>query len=142
MFSASVSSNYVRSNSSRSFTGNENEGGLSYGYTLAFTRPWINLFPDANGNYPDNPNYSGNPILVRDLAQNKDINNRFIQSVKLTANILETEKDRVKVTFSGGLDYLGNETFVYVPEIHQAQRGNQNGFIGVGKNNFTFFKFN
>ena len=139
VFSASVSSNYVRSNSSRSFTGNENEGGLSYGYTLAFTRPWINLFPDANGNYPDNPNYSGNPILVRDLAQNKDRNNRFIQSVKLTANILETEKDRVKVTFSGGLDYLGNETFVYVPEIHQAQRGNQNGFIGVGKNNFTFF---
>jgi len=30
--------NYVRSNSSRSFSGNENEGGLSYGYTLAFTR--------------------------------------------------------------------------------------------------------
>ena len=55
-FDFSASSNYVRSNSSRSFTGNENEGGLSYGYTLAFTRPWINLFPDAQGNYPDNPN--------------------------------------------------------------------------------------
>jgi len=139
VFDAKISSNYVRSNSSRSFTGNENEGGLSYGYTLAFTRPWINLFPDANGNYPDNPNYSGNPILVRDLALNEDRNNRFIQSVQLSAKILDTEKNRLKLTFSGGLDYLGNETFVYVPEIHQAQRGNQNGFIGVGKNNFTFF---
>ena len=138
-FNASVSSNFVRSNSSRSFTGNENEGGLSYGYTLAFTRPWIDLFPDANGNYPDNPNYSGNPILVRDLARNEDSNNRFIQSLKLTAKILETEKDRLKVTFSGGIDYLSNETFVYVPEIHQAQRGNQNGFIGAGRNNLTFF---
>ena len=50
-----MSSNYTRSSSSRSFTGNENEGGLSYGYNLAFTRPWNNLFPDAQGNYPNNP---------------------------------------------------------------------------------------
>jgi TonB-linked SusC/RagA family outer membrane protein len=138
-FDASVSSNYVRSNSSRSFTGNENEGGLSYGYTLAFTRPWIDLNPDSNGNYPDNPNYTGNPLFVRDQAVNEDSNNRFIQSVKLSAKLINTEKDQLKVTFNGGVDYLGNETYVYVPETHQAQRGNQNGFIGVGKNNFTFF---
>ncbi len=140
-FDISVSSNYVRSSSSRSFTGNENEGGLSYGYNLAFTRPWINLFPDENGNYPDNPNASGNPILVRDLAINEDRNNRFIQGMKLTTNFLTTEKNRVRLVFNGGLDFLANETFVYVPEIHQAQRGNQNGFIGVGKNNFTNYNY-
>jgi hypothetical protein len=39
---------------------------LSYGYTLAFTRPWINLYPDSSGNYPNNPNYAGNPLFVRD----------------------------------------------------------------------------
>ena len=140
-FSFSASSNFVRSSSSRSFTGNENEGGLSYGYTLAFTRPWINLFPDDTGAYPDNPNYSGNPIFVRDLATNEDRNNRFIQGIKLTTNILNTGDDSVKFIFNGGADFLANETFVYVPETHQAQRGNQNGFIGVGKNNFTNFNY-
>jgi len=140
-FSFSTSSNFVRSSSSRSFTGNENEGGLSFGYTLAFTRPWINQFPDANGEYPDNPNYTGNPIFVRDLAINEDTNNRFIQGLKFTTNLLNSERDRVKLIFNGGLDFLANETYVYVPETHQAQRGNQNGFIGVGKNNFTNYNY-
>ncbi len=140
-FNFSASSNYGRSSSSRSFTGNENEGGLSYGYTLAFTRPWINLFPDETGAYPDNPNYSGNPIFVRDQARNEDKNNRFIQGIKLEANVLNTGDDAVKLIFNGGADFLANETFVYVPETHQAQRGNQNGFIGVGKNNFTNFNY-
>jgi TonB-linked SusC/RagA family outer membrane protein len=140
-FNFSASSNYVRSGSSRSFTGNENEGGLSYGYTLAFTRPWINLFPDETGAYPDNPNYSGNPIFVRDLARNEDKNNRFIQGIKLEANVLNTGDDVLKLIFNGGADFLANETYVYVPETHQAQRGNQNGFIGVGKNNFTNFNY-
>jgi TonB-linked SusC/RagA family outer membrane protein len=140
-FSFSASSNYVRSSSSRSFTGNENEGGLSYGYTLAFTRPWINLFPDDTGAYPDNPNYSGNPIFVRDLAINEDNNNRFVQGMKLTTNVLDNGTDVLKLIFNGGVDFLANETYVYVPETHQAQRGNQNGFIGVGKNNFTNFNY-
>ncbi len=140
-FSFSASSNYVRSSSSRSFTGNENEGGLSYGYTLAFTRPWINLFPDDTGAYPDNPNYSGNPIFVRDLAINEDKNNRFVQGMKLTTNVLDNGTDVLKLIFNGGVDFLANETYVYVPETHQAQRGNQNGFIGVGKNNFTNFNY-
>ncbi|NER13078.1 SusC/RagA family TonB-linked outer membrane protein [Leptobacterium flavescens] len=141
VFSFSTSTNYTRSSSSRSFTGNENEGGLSYGYTLAFTRPWINLFPDASGNYPDNPNYPGNPIFVRDLARNEDKNNRIIQGLKVTTNLLNTDRDRLRLVFNGGLDFLANETFVYVPETHQAQRGNQNGFIGVGKNNFTNYNY-
>ena len=141
IFSFSTSTNYVRSSSARSFTGNENEGGLSYGYTLSFTRPWINLFPDENGNYPDNPNYPGNPILVRDLARNDDMNNRLIQGVKLTTNVLRTDTDRLQLIFNGGIDYLANETDVYVPEIHQAQRGNQNGFIADGRNIFTNFNY-
>lgn len=140
-FSFSTSTNFVRSSSARSFTGNENEGGLSYGYTLAFTRPWINLFPDANGNYPDNPNYPGNPILTRDEARNDDRNNRLIQGIKLTTNILTTDTDRLKFIFNGGLDYLANQTDVFVPEFQQAQRGNQNGFIADGRNVFTNWNY-
>ncbi len=139
IFDFTSSTNFTRSNSSRSFTGNENEGGLSYGYTLAFTRPWNNQFPDDNGNYPNNPNYSGNPIFVRDNALNEDSNNRVVQGLTLNTKILTTERNRVKLVLSGGLDYLANETYVYVPETHQAQIGNQGGFIAQGKNNFTQF---
>ena len=139
IFDFTSTTNYTRSTSSRSFTGNENEGGLSYGYTLAFTRPWNNLFPDANGNYPNNPNYSGNPIFTRDNALNEDENDRLVQGFTLNTKLLNTEKNRLKFVLSGGLDYLANQTYVYVPETQQAQVGGQEGFISVGKNNFTQF---
>lgn len=135
-FDLSVNTNFIQSGSQRSFTGNENEGGLSYGYTLAFTRPWVDLNPDANGNYPNNPNYAGNPIFVRDQAVNDDVNNRLIQSAKLTTNLFSNETNSLKMIWNGGIDFLANETYVYVPETHQAQNGGDNGFIGVGKNNF------
>ena len=139
-FDLTSTSNYVRSNSSRSFTGNENEGGLSYGYNLAFTRPWNNLFPDANGNYPNNPTFAGNPVFVRDQAKNEDSNNRFIQGVTLNSKILNTDTNRVKLITSAGLDYLSNETYVYVPETHQSHPDPANpGFIAQGANNFTQF---
>ncbi|MGY3791610.1 SusC/RagA family TonB-linked outer membrane protein [uncultured Aquimarina sp.] len=139
VFDFSLNSNYVKSNNSRSFTGNENEGGLSYGYTLAFTRPWINLFPDANGNYPNNPNYPGNPLFVRDVARNEDATNRFLQGYKLNTKLWTTERNRLRFLISGGVDYVANETYVYVPETHQAQVGGQEGFIAQGKNNITQF---
>lgn len=139
IFDFSSTTNYVRSNSSRSFTGNENEGGLSYGYTLAFTRPWNNLYPDADGNYPNNPNYSGNPIFVRDQALNEDSNNRIIQGFKLNTKLINGDKNKLRFIINGGVDYLANETYVYVPETHQAQIGGQEGFIAQGKNNFTQF---
>ncbi|MFL1894190.1 SusC/RagA family TonB-linked outer membrane protein [Aquimarina sp. 2-A2] len=139
VFDFTSTTNYVRSNSSRSFTGNENEGGLSYGYTLAFTRPWVNLYPDANGAYPNNPNYSGNPLFVRDKAKNEDSNNRIIQGFKLNTKLYTGDKNRVRFVVNGGVDYLANETYVYVPETHQARIDGQAGFIAQGKNNFTQF---
>ncbi|WP_415372328.1 SusC/RagA family TonB-linked outer membrane protein [Patiriisocius sp. Uisw_047] len=137
-FKLSSNTNFVRSSSSRSFTGNENEGGLSYGYTLAFTRPWNNLYPDEQGNYPNNPNYPGNPLFVRDNAINEDVNNRIIQGLSLTSKLFQDETNNVKLLINGGIDVLANETYVYVPETHQAQIGGQNGFVAVGKNNDTF----
>lgn len=141
VFDFTSTTNYVRSNSSRSFTGNENEGGLSYGYTLAFTRPWNSLYPDSNGNYPNNPNFSGNPIFVRDKALNQDTNDRIIQGLTLNTRLLTSDVNRLKFTNSVGVDYLANQTFVYVPETHQAQQGlgAAAGFVAQGKNNFTQF---
>ena len=141
IFDFSVNTNYVKSNNSRSFTGNENEGGLSYGYTLAFTRPWINLFPDASGNYPSNPNYPGNPIFTRDRAQNEDATNRILQGYKLNTKLFTDDNNSLRFLISGGVDYVANETNVYVPETQQAQAApwGLGGFIAVGKNVITQF---
>lgn len=132
-------SNFIRTDTDRGFTGNENEGGLSYGYNLAYTRPWVNLFPDEFGNYPDNPNAAGNMLLVRDLAENSDKVNRFIQGASLDIKIINQPNTLLRLKANGGLDYFVNETKVYVPEFHQAQRDRQNGFIGVGNNKFNNF---
>lgn len=135
-------SSFIRSETSRGFTGNENEGGLAAIYNLAYTRPWYNLFPDADGNYPDNPAASGNMLLVRDRARNEDQVNRTLQSLNFEADLIKNENHLLKFKWNGGLDFFVNETFVYVPEFHQAQVGNQNGYIGSGKNIFTNLNYN
>ncbi len=136
----SSSSSFIRSETSRGFTGNENEGGLAVIYNLTYTRPWNNLFPDADGNYPDNIGGSGangNMLLVRDLAKNEDKVNRVLQSLNFEADLFKRDNQLLKFKWNGGLDHFTSETFVYVPEFHQAQRGVQNGYIGSGKNFFT-----
>ena len=132
--SITSTTNYVDSEAARSFTGNENDGGLSYGYTLAFTPDFADLRPDANGNYPDNPYYPGNPFLVRDVAKNTESSNRLIQGVGLTVRAITRDNMSLKFVGQGGIDYIGNRTDVYVPEFAQAQRGGDNGFITKGRN--------
>ncbi|MEO0626175.1 MAG: carboxypeptidase-like regulatory domain-containing protein, partial [Bacteroidota bacterium] len=128
------STNFINSNAARSFSGNENEGGLSYGYTLAFTRDWVNLFPDEDGVYPDNPNFAGNPLQTRDETRNDETINRLIQGLAVDVSLLQSDNQSLRLALNGGIDYFLNETFVYVPETFQSQRGTQNGFVGRGNN--------
>ena len=138
VFDFTSTTSYSRTNSSRGFTGNENNGGLSLGYNIATSRPWFNFYPDVNGNYPSNPYFPGNPLFVRDNTKNDDTNDRIVQGLSLNTKLLNDDLNRVKLIMSGGLDYLANQTYVYVPETHQAQiKPGPGGFISVGKNNFT-----
>ena len=132
-----TSTSLIRSQTSRGFTGNENEGGLAVIYNLAYTRPWYDLNPDENGVYPSNPTSFGNMLLVRDQAKNEDEVNRVLQAVKFEADLFKTENSILKFRWNGGLDHFTSDTYVYVPEWHQAQVDQQNGFIGVGQNTFT-----
>ena len=135
------SSNYIRSSADRSFSGNENEGGLSYGYTLAFTRDWVNLFPDENGVYPDNPNFSGNPLQTRDQTRNEENIDRILQGVNVNYRLLQSDQQSLNLVLNGGLDFILGKTFVYVPETFQSQRGQQNGFLAEGKNDFFNYNY-
>ena len=132
---------YIRSQASRSFSGNENEGGLSYGYTLAFTRDYVNLFPDENGIYPDNPNFSGNPLQTRDQTRNEENINRILEGINVNYRVLQTNQQSLSLILNGGLDFILGKTFVYVPETFQSQRGLQNGFLAKGKNDLFNYNY-
>ncbi|GAB2481774.1 MAG: SusC/RagA family TonB-linked outer membrane protein [Cytophagales bacterium] len=121
-----VSSNYIRSNTDRGFTGNQNNTGASIGYSIAYVPNYYDLRRNADGTYPINPYFSENPVAVTDNAVNNSLVNRFIQSFTLDIDLFKTSNSFLKAQFSGGLDYLQNSTLVYLPEFLQFQRGQAN----------------
>ncbi|MGB5819074.1 MAG: SusC/RagA family TonB-linked outer membrane protein [Saonia sp.] len=130
------SSNYVNSRSDRGPVGNENNGGFSVGYNLALTTAdWENLFPNADGVYPDGRFAATNIILNRDLIDNYEDINRYIQGANVEFKAITNDNFQLKFTANGGLDYFQAKTFVYIPEFQQTQRATTDGFISAGNTN-------
>jgi len=122
----SVSSNYIKSNTERGFTGNQNNTGASIGYSIAYVPNYFDLRPNEAGVYPVNPYFSENPVAVTDKAINSSEVNRFIQAFNLDIDLLKTSNSFLRATVGGGLDFLQNTTLVYLPESLQFQRGQAN----------------
>lgn len=118
------SSNYVKSNTRRGFTGNQNNTGGSIGYSLAYAPTYADFYPDEQGNYPNNRYFNDNPLAIRDLATNENVVDRFIQSFSIDANIFQNNNSFLKLNVRGGLDYLSSNSLVYFPEILQHQVNN------------------
>jgi len=129
-----VSSNYVRSNTERGFTGNQNNSGASIGYSLAYVPNYYDLRRNEDGTYPLNPYFSENPVSVTDNAENSSEVNRFIQAFTLDIDLLKRPNSFLRAQVSGGLDFLQNSSQVYLPEFLQFQSGSANpGDVLVGK---------
>ncbi|MDX1943587.1 MAG: SusC/RagA family TonB-linked outer membrane protein [Saprospiraceae bacterium] len=118
----SFNTNYVNTTTERGFTGNQNNTGGSIGYNIAYVPTYANLFPDENGNYPDNPYFDDNPIAIRDLGTNRENVDRFITAVNLDVDLLQTTSSFLKLKINGGVDYLSGNTLAHLPEILQSQR--------------------
>lgn len=126
MFKLGVSSNYIRSNTDRGFTGNQNNSGASIGYNIAYVPNYYDLRRRPDGTYPVNPYFSENPVAVTDHGINNSLVNRFIQSFTLDADIYKGANSFLRLQLGGGLDFLQNTTLVYLPEFLQFQRGQAN----------------
>ena len=136
------SSNYINSNADRGAVGNENNGGFSVGYNLALlTVDWENLFPDENGVYPDGRFAATNVIFNRDIIDNSEEVNRYIQGVRIDWTALQRDNIQLKFLANGGLDFFLGKTFVYIPETQQTQRSTTNGFISAGNNNSLQYNY-
>ena len=118
----SLNSSYYKSDNDRGFTGNQNNTGGSIGYALAYTPSYANLFPDENGNYPDNPYFNDNPIAIRDLGVNNQEVDRFITAAAIDIDLYQSANSFLKFKINGGIDYLSANSQVYFPEILQHQR--------------------
>lgn len=129
-----ISSNYIKSNTDRGFTGNQNNSGASIGYSIAYVPNYYDLRRNEDGTYPVNPYFSDNPVAITDNGVNNSEVNRFIQAFTLDIDLLKTNNSYLKASIAGGLDYLQNSTTVYLPEFLQFQRAQANpGDILIGR---------
>lgn len=121
-----LNTNYLRTDSDRGFTGNQNNTGGSLGYSIAYTPTYASLQPDENGNYPINPYFNDNPYAIRDLAVNNQVVDRFITSAVLDVDLFTNRSSFLKLKVNGGVDYLSGNSQVYFPEILQHQQATAN----------------
>ncbi|ADQ18290.1 TonB-dependent receptor plug [Leadbetterella byssophila DSM 17132] len=137
-----VSSNYIKTNTDRGFTGNQNNSGASIGYSIAYVPNYFDLRANPDGSYPDNPYFAENPVALTDKATNNSTVNRFVQAFNLGIDIFKTEKSFLKASIVGGLDYVQNTTLIHMPEDLQYQRAQANpGDVLWGKQESTNTNF-
>ncbi len=134
--SVKFNNNFIRTETQRGFTGNQNNTGGSIGYTIAYTPSYADLFPNENGVYPSNPYFGGNPIEVRDVGVNDFIVNRFISAAEVNINLITQPDYFLKFKVNGGADYVSSQSLVYFPEFMQFQRTQANpGDVVWGNSN-------
>ena len=125
----SLNSNYVESKADRGYFNNDNTS-TTLGVSFVSTPSWIDLFPDANGNYPNNPLAPSNFLQTRDLITNREKVNRFLLGSTATWRVFNNAKHDLKVIGRGGIDYYTLNTMAIFPRELQFQK-NGNGTNGA-----------
>lgn len=137
-----TSTNYIKSNADRGPVGNENNGGYSVGYALAFVKDWEDFFPDENGIYNSGAFGGVNVIYNRDNIINSEDVDRLIQGVNVEYTPISESNYQLKFKFNGGLDFFNAGTLVYIPEDHEVQVGTTQGFLSAGSNKSFQYNYN
>ncbi len=125
-----LSSNFIHSSANRGFFNNDNSG-TTIGVALVGTTPWLELFPDENGNYPDSPAGASNPLQTRDLVRNNETNNRFIIGGTVNLDLYKADNSNLELILRGGLDFYGLKTRAIFPKALQFQKLSNGGLNGV-----------
>ncbi len=120
---ANLSANYVSSRADRGFFNNDNTSS-TLGVSFVSTPSWVNLYPDQNGNYPDNPFASSNFLQTRDLITNRENVDRFLISGNTTVRILNGARHKLRFIARGGLDqYTLSTVAIFPPELQFQRQG-------------------
>ena len=116
-----LNSSFVRSESNRSITGNENQGSTTLGFAQAFTPSFVDIRRDSTGDFPDGPAGS-NPLQTVALLKNEEVLDRGILSGRLQFNVLQTDNQSLDLIAQGGADvYSLSHEVVSPPELQFEQ---------------------
>jgi TonB-linked SusC/RagA family outer membrane protein len=118
--------NYTKSDNQRGFTGNQNGTGGSIGYALSYTPTYAQLFPNSQGEYPNNPYFSDNMLSIVNNAVNDQTVQRLIQGLQINADLYKNESSILSLSIDGGVDYLTFKSMVWMPTYLQNQQSNAN----------------
>jgi TonB-linked SusC/RagA family outer membrane protein len=136
-----LSTNYINSSSDRGLFGNDN-AGVTTGIALSSTPDFVNLHPDANGNYPNNPFAASNPLQTIALMTNNESVNRFIMGASVDVTLQRSNKSVTKFIGRGGFDFYNLQTNVLFPSVLQFEAVNKGESIqGFTKNLSTNYIF-
>lgn len=117
----SLSSNYIESQADRGLFGNDNLG-TSMGVAFVSTPSWVNLYPDAQGNYPNQPFGASNFMQTRDLITNRELINRTTSGGTATWKVFRSSKHALNVIANGGIDYYTLNTVGIFPAVLQFEK--------------------
>jgi TonB-linked SusC/RagA family outer membrane protein len=119
-----VNANYVESEAARGYFNNDNTS-TTMGVSFVSTPSWVNLYPDANGNYPNNPFAPSNFVQTRDLITNKEKVNRTLLGGNATWKVFSNTKQDLKIIARGGIDnYTLNTNALFPQELQFEKNGN------------------
>lgn len=113
--SLDVTTNYINSQADRGLFNNGNTN-TTVGYALAFTTPWTDLFPDADGVYPANNGVGSNVLETVNLITNRENVNRFIGGATLNVQLLQRENQSLRLVLRGGVDQYTLRTTGLFPQ--------------------------
>ena len=124
-----ANANYVESDAKRGYFNNDNTS-TTLGVSFVSTPSWVNLYPDANGNYPNNPFVPSNFVQTRDLITNKEKVNRTLLGATATWKVFNNKIHDLKIIARGGIDYYTLNTIAIFPQELQFEK-NGNGTNGA-----------
>lgn len=133
-FDIGVTSNYINSTADRGFFNNGNNNN-TIGYALAFTRPWDDLHPDADGNYPANPRVGSNVLETVAKITNREEVSRFIGGARANFKLITTNKHSLKAVGFIGLDkYTLRTTSIFPQDLTFYQDPTSLGGVSIQGN--------
>lgn len=124
---------YMNTSADRGLTNNDNNS-VTYGVSLATVPEFLELHPDAQGNYPVNPN-AANPLETRDKMRNNETTNRFITGGEIKAVLHQNDKTNTKLIVRGGIDFFNLKTEALFPRSLQFMKGGLEGASIQGNTN-------
>ena len=128
----SVHTNYIRTESDRGVTGNDNTN-ITFGFSLAFTPSFLDIRP-KNGVYPDHPFNPSNPLHTRDVFINNERVDRTIVSSKFRYSLLTRTNQTLDFIVLAGVDnYTMRHRVISPPELQYERRSTFPGASLLGK---------